>query len=282
MTTNNKLNQFIALSKKHFKTYLGIAILVFLFILFFQPFTIEEFEFENKLLFFAGFGLIIFFFLVIIQILFQNLIIQIEEDKLNHSLLIPLYYFSQVVTTAIAFIFYIRYVGQGKITFNIVVKVIFICISSPVTIYLKNKLSSYRFHFQKFLHESRLMQEKLKQFTENYANKFVELISENDSDNFRIQVSEIVFIKSADNYIEVGYNDGSEVKKKMIRNTLKNVEQQLYEFNNFIRTHRTSLVNIQYIDKLNKNFNNYWLSLDNTKETIPVSRQYLMIVKELL
>jgi DNA-binding LytR/AlgR family response regulator len=68
----------------------------------------------------------------------------------------------------------------------------------------------------------------------------------------------------------------------MIRNTLKNIEQQLSEFNIFIRTHRTSLVNIQYINKLNKNFNTYWLSLDNTKETIPVSRQYLLSVKNIM
>jgi DNA-binding LytR/AlgR family response regulator len=79
----------------------------------------------------------------------------------------------------------------------------------------------------------------------------------------------------------VGYQEGNEVKKKMIRNTLKNVEQQLRDFNNFIRTHRTSIVNIQNIDKLHKNFNTYWLSLVNTIETIPVSRQYLMVVKEL-
>ena len=107
-------------------------------------------------------------------------------------------------------------------------------------------------------------------------------MSDNDSDNFRIQVSEIVYVKSADNYVEIGYHDEGMVKRKMVRNTLRNVEQQLAEFNNFIRTHRTSLVNIQYIDKLNKNFNTYWLSLDKTKETIPVSRQYLLPVKELL
>lgn len=126
------------------------------------------------------------------------------------------------------------------------------------------------------------MQEKLKSFSESYANKFIELISEKESDNFRIQVSEIVYLKSADNYVEIGYYDDGIVKKRMIRNTLRSIEQQLQEFNNFIRTHRTSIVNIQYIIKLNKNFNTHWLSLDNTIETIPVSRQYLMAVKDIL
>ena len=41
------------------------------------------------------------------------------------------------------------------------------------------------------------------------------------------------------NYVKVGYHDEGLVKKKMVRNTLRNVEQQLAEFNNFNRTHRT-------------------------------------------
>lgn len=148
--------------------------------------------------------------------------------------------------------------------------------------HLKIKIDAYQIRLKKLLSDTHLMQSKLKQFSESYSNKHIEIVSDNESDNFRIQVSEIVYAKSADNYVEIGYHDEGIVKKKMVRNTLRNVELQLAEFNNFIRTHRTSLVNIQYIDKLNKNFNSYWLSLDKTKETVPVSRQYLMAVKDLL
>lgn len=282
MATNNKIEQFISLTKKQFKIYLEITISVFLFILFFQPFAIEKFEFENKLLFIAGFGVIVLLFLFISQIIFQSRLILAEEEMSENPIHMPLYFFTQILTTSLAFIFYIRYVGQTPITFDIVIKIILISMSLPVTIYLKNKLESKQVRLKKLLYESRLMQDKLKQFSENYSSKFIELISENESDNFRIQVSEIVFLKSANNYVEIGYHDEGIVKKKMIRNTLRNVEQQLSEFNNFVRTHRTSIVNIHYVNKLHKNFNNYWLSLDHTKETISVSRQYLMAVKELL
>jgi DNA-binding LytR/AlgR family response regulator len=184
--------------------------------------------------------------------------------------------------TSVAFVFYIRYVGNTGITFNVVLRVAVISLSVPVTIHLKNSLLSLHLKYKKLLDESRLIQDKLKQFSESYANKFIELDSENESDNIRIQVSELIFVKSADNYVEVGFRDGGEVRKKMLRNTLKNIEKQLKEFNNFVRTHRSSIVNIQYIDKLNKNFNTYWLTLTDTKETVPVSRQYLMSVKDLL
>lgn len=278
--SNNIINQFIALSKKYFKIYLGISISVFLFILFFQPFPTINFEFENKLLFIAGYGLIIFIIQVIVQIIFQRYLTHNETDGEYSSLLNSVYYFLQIALTSVAFVFYIRYMGNTSITFNIVLRVVIISLSVPVTIHLKNTLLSMRGKYKKLLEETRLIQDKLKQFSESYTNKFIELNSENESDNIRIQVSEIVFVKSADNYVEVGFREGGEVRKKMIRNTLKNIEKQLKEFNNFVRTHRSSIVNIQYIDKLNKNFNTYWLTLDETQETIPVSRQYLMAVKE--
>jgi hypothetical protein len=253
-----------------------------LFIQFFQPFTIEKFEFENILLFLTGFGVIVLVLLIISQIIFQRALLNKENENHNNSIYIPLYYFFQIAATSLAFIFYIRFVGQVTITFNIVVRVVFICLSLPLAMHLKIKIDAYQIRLKKLLSDTHLMQSKLKQFSESYSNKHIEIVSDNESDNFRIQVSEIVYAKSADNYVEIGYHDEGIVKKKMVRNTLRNVELQLAEFNNFIRTHRTSLVNIQYIDKLNKNFNSYWLSLDKTKETVPVSRQYLMAVKDLL
>ena len=282
LTTGKHIDHFIYLSKKYVSTYIGIAISVVLFIQFFQPFSIDKFDFENKLLFIAGFGLIILICLQVSQVIFQSRLIKSEDEIATDTIYLPIFFFSQVVSTSVAFTFYIRYVGQVPITFNTVVKVVIICLSLPVTIYLKDKNASYQIRIKKLIQESRILQEKMKKFSENYANKYIEITSENESDNFRIQVSEIVYAKSADNYVEIGYLDEGTVKKKMVRNTLRNIEQQLSEFNNYIRTHRTSLVNIQYIDKLNKNFNTYWLSLDKTKETIPVSRQYLMAVKDLL
>lgn len=282
MAINKKINQFIHLTKSYFRLYLGIAISIFLFILFFQPFDVARFEFENKLLFLAGFGIIVLIFLIFAQIIFQHTLLNNENGNQGNSIYIPIYHFFLVATVSLAFVFYIRYVGQINITFNIVVRVIFICISLPITVILKFKINSYQCRLKKLILEIRSIQDKLKQFSESYANKYIEITSENDSDNFRIQVSEIVYTKSADNYVEIGYHDEGLVKKKMVRNTLRNIELQLSEFNNFIRTHRTSLVNIQFIDKLNKNFNTFWLSLDKTKETVPVSRQYLMAVKELL
>ncbi|MBN1118586.1 MAG: LytTR family transcriptional regulator [Bacteroidales bacterium] len=282
MTTINKTEQFLNLTKRYIKTYLTLAIAILLFIQFFQPFSFEKFDFDNLYLFIGGFGMIALIMLLIVQVLFHNQLLQLTDELSATPFYLLLYSITLVVANSIAFLFYLRYVGQLNINFNIAVRVVFISISMPILLNLKSKLAFYTNRIKKLLSENRELQEKLKQFSDNYANKYVELISESDSDNFIILVSDIVYAKSADNYVEIGYLDDGETKKKMIRNTLRNIEQQLREFNNFIRTHRTSIVNIQYIKELNKNFNSYWLSLDFSKETIPVSRQYLMTVKEVI
>ncbi|HEY3389606.1 MAG TPA: LytTR family transcriptional regulator DNA-binding domain-containing protein, partial [Prolixibacteraceae bacterium] len=61
---------------------------------------------------------------------------------------------------------------------------------------------------------------------------------------------------------------------------LKNIEQQLKPYPNFIRCHRICIVNTYYIEKLNRKFSNYWLTIKGSEELIPVSRQYLLKLKE--
>ena len=216
LTTNKKINQFIQLTKAYFRLYFGIAISIFLFIQFFQPFTADTFEFENKLIFLAGFGVIVLTFLIISQIIFQPTLLFRENENHDNSIYIPLYYFFQTAATTLAFIFYIRFVGQVNITFNIVLRVVFICLSLPVAMHLKLKIDAYQIRLKKLLSDTRLMQSKLKQFSESYSNQHIEIVSDNESDNFRIQVSEIVYAKSADNYVEIGYHDEGIVKKKMV------------------------------------------------------------------
>jgi len=278
---HRKIHLFFALSGKYLRLYLGISIIVFLFVVFFQPFDPELPEFEKNLLFFAGMGLITLVFFFLMQILFQRFLTQNEHNTFENSLVSSLFYFSLVAGTSLAFVFYLKYAGRIQISISIIIRAVAIGIGIASAVSINKTIATAKNRYKKLRVETRNIRDRLKQFSETYGNRYIELISENNSDQFRIPVSEIVFIKSAENYVEVGYYEGDTVKKKLIRNTLKNIEIQLGEFNNFIRTHRTSIVNIRNIEKLHKNFNTYWLSLVNSSETIPVSRQYLMAVKDL-
>ena len=165
LATNKNINQFIQLTKSYFRTYLGIAISIFLFILFFQPFTTDKFE--NRLFFLSGFGVIVLIFFIILQVLFQRTLLRKEEDNNSNSVSIPLYCFFQIAATSLAFVFYIRFVGQVSITFDAVVRVVFICLSFPVAHIINFKLNAYQVKLKKYLLETRLLQIKLKQFSES-------------------------------------------------------------------------------------------------------------------
>ena len=76
--------------------------------------------------------------------------------------------------------------------------------------------------------------------------------------------------------------EGDNYKKKLIRNTLKNIELQIKQYSNFLRCHRICIVNLHYIEKLVRYNNNHWLSIKGFEEPVPVSRQYLLKIKEAL
>ena len=56
---NAGLNQFIIHVRKNLGLFLSISFGVFLFVLFFQPFNLDYFEFNNRLIFVAGMATIL-------------------------------------------------------------------------------------------------------------------------------------------------------------------------------------------------------------------------------
>ena len=128
--------------------------------------------------------------------------------------------------------------------------------------------------------EIEIVQGKVEKYEDDYQSQPIEFISESSSDSFSLIISEVAFIKSADNYVEIVYREDEQFKSKLIRNTMKNIELQLKSNSSFVRCHRTCIVNANYIEKLSKDLNNHWLSIKGYEEHIPVSRQYLLKIRE--
>ncbi|MBI4646738.1 MAG: LytTR family transcriptional regulator DNA-binding domain-containing protein [Bacteroidia bacterium] len=278
---NKKLSQIINLLAHEFRLYLSIGIGVFLFILFFQPFPLERFDFSNKLLFIAGLGGIIFLSMLLSRIVILWLIqnnYQIYREVFFRSYLKG---FIILAASSVAFPFYLCYVGDVNITFYLMSKVILICLAAPVILWIYDTLWELKKQNESLVKEKEMMQKQVEKYEEDYQNKSIEFISDNNTEKFNILISEIAFIKSADNYVEFVYKEGDIFKKKLLRNTLKNIEQQIKQFSNFIRCHRICIVNIRYIEKFNRNYNNHWLTIKGYDEQIPVSRQYLLKIKEI-
>jgi DNA-binding LytR/AlgR family response regulator len=279
---DHRLSHLILLLNEKLRLSLSISFGVFLFILFFQPFTIDRFDFNNRLLFFAGFGGIVFSFMSLIEVILPWLIYKNNQNE--NETVFPAYVsrFIILALNSVAFTFYLRYVGFVNISFYIVAKVVLVCLAPPVALRLYDINKELRQLNESLIIEKKIIQKQIEKQQEDDLNKSIEFTSENNTEKFILPIVEIVCIKSADNYIEIVYKEDDIFKKRLIRNTLKNVDLQIKHYSNFVRCHRICIVNKYYIERLNHSYSKYWLTIRGFQEQIPVSRQYILKLKETL
>jgi DNA-binding LytR/AlgR family response regulator len=279
---NNKFNRLIQSLNKKLRFFLSISFGIFLFILFFQPFPLDRFDFNNRLIFVAGLAAIVLLFMVLVRIVFPGLIQNNHQSDNEPVLYAYLSGFIILALSSVAFTFYLRYVGFVSISFYIVSKVVLICLVPPVALRLYDVNKELSQQNESLISEKKKLQKQVEKYEEDNLNKSIEFISESNTENLTLLVAEVAFIQSADNYVEIVYKEGDNFKKKLIRNTLKNIELQIKQYSNFIRCHRICIVNIHYIEKLNQSYSNHWITIKGYSEQIPVSRQYLLKIKEAL
>lgn len=274
---NKRINQIILLLKEEMGLLLSISFGVFLFILFFQPFTINRFDFNNRLLFVGGFGAIVFFIMAITRVSFHWIV--------NHyDNLFPSYLNSFIIWAlpTVAFAFYLRFVGSVPLTFFIVFKMALLCMAPAVILRIHAIIKDTNAENIRLKKELKSMPEQLNLKEADELETTIEFISENHTEKLALQLSKVALIKSANNYVEIIYKQDEQFKRKLLRNTLKNLEQQLLPYTFFLRCHRMCIVNTFFVDGLNSNTNKQWISIQGLDEEIPVSRQYVLKLKEAL
>jgi DNA-binding LytR/AlgR family response regulator len=275
----NKLNNLIGILNEELGLFLSITFGVFLFILFFQPFSLEHFDFNYRLIFVAGLGGIVFFVMFLVRTLYTWLI---SNKSTYRDADMPSYMsgFFIFLFCSVGFSFYLHYVGSISYSFYLAVKVVIICIAPSVILGINDKIKELKQLNESLVSEKKDIQKQIEKYEDDYLNKSIDFISENNAEHLSLLIGEVVFIKSADNYVEIVYMEGNNFKKKLIRNTLKNIEFQIKQYTNFIRSHRICIVNTHYIEKLVIAFNSHSLLIKGYDEHLPVSRQYLIKVKE--
>lgn len=279
---NSSIHRWIQIVKPDMKIFLWVSLGIFLFILFFQPFTLEQFDFNNRLLVVAGLGGITFILMMLIRSFFP--FIESTNVKQGQSYAVPGLYSSLILLAlgSVAFAFYLRYVGFVEITFFVMFKVIFICLVPPVALRLCDAFREIRHQNQKLISHVEKTGTNENGTPIDESTQPIIFGSDNSTENLSLSTRDVVFIKSADNYVEVGYLQDDIIKTQLLRNTLKKIEEQLKPYPDFIRCHRICIVNIRHTENLENKNQNHWLNIPGYDEQIPVSRQYLLRVKESL
>ena len=148
-------------------------------------------------------------------------------------------------------------------TFAIAILPVTIHVLIKNTVLLKRNLKEAHHISSSLNHKKRLL---------STPNVTLTIDSENKHENFTIRASDLLYITSADNYIEIFYIDNNSIKTQLIRTTLKAARDDLHAFTAFYRCHRGWIVNLDHVISLTGNSQGYRLILNHTEVTIPVSR----------
>jgi hypothetical protein len=277
----DKINELFYKAKLELVELFAISLGVFLFILFFNPFSLNNPNQNNQLLVILGLGGIIFFlmalFYVVLPFIFPKLLTP-DESMEEPEYIIGLIVW---VLTSVAFVFYLHFVGRIELSFYMVFKAIVVCLVPLAIYWIIQTRTILKHHILILNHEVERMQFALSGQIKNKFQEKTVIESENKSESIAVMLSDIILIRSADNYVELVYLENEELKRKLLRNTLKNVENHLNQFPFFLRCHRTTLINTGFIERLFRNYTGVMIKIKGYDIEIPVSRQYLLKVKEI-
>jgi len=92
-----------------------------------------------------------------------------------------------------------------------------------------------------------------------------------------LKISSIVYIQAEGDYTQVTTADG---RKGLILKSMKEWIKRLPD-SHFCRIHRSYIVNLDFVDKIEKEYNyDFSVTLKNTEKTLIMSRRYARLLKE--
>jgi len=263
--------------KHNTKIIFFISIGVFIFLLLFQPFEISLMPSKEKYYLIIGFGFITFLSLslnlLFIPSLFTDTFTSVKwnvKKEIFWNLWI-------LFTILVAYFFYTHALGIMKINFYTIIKLILTAILPISVLIIINQNKILHSHL-KLADE---LNKKLKEH-KSILDKIIHFTSDYQKDSLAIKVSTLLFIRSANNYIEIFWKDGGNIKNQMVRCSMANAEEIVKEYKFIFKCHRSFVVNINYIERFEGNSQGYKLFFDNISFPIPVSKSSASKLQELI
>jgi hypothetical protein len=121
---------------------------------------------------------------------------------------------------------------------------------------------------------SSLQGQPTQQLTEG-VEKPILLPSNNKSDQLSVLSKDLLFAQVQDNYVEVVFCKSNKIEKRLIRATLRMMEDAFLSHVSIFRCHKSYIVNLQQVTTVRGNAQGYRLGVKGTTYSIPVSRNYI-------
>jgi hypothetical protein len=105
------------------------------------------------------------------------------------------------------------------------------------------------------------------------GQKEIVLESDNKDEDLSVNPDALLVLAAADNYVEVHFQREGELRKHLLRTTMKNLEEDLSSLPDLMRVHKSFIVNLANIDKVSGNAQGYKLHVDGYADAVPVARK---------
>ncbi len=97
--------------------------------------------------------------------------------------------------------------------------------------------------------------------------------AENQKDRFTLPLKLLLFIESDDNYVSIHHLLHGRPAKTLFRKSLKSIQEEAHH-PSLLRCHRSYLINLAHLQQIRGNRNKLQVFLHYVQDPIPVSRQY--------
>ena len=249
--------------KHHLIIALGLAVWIFVFLYYTEPLDVHEFRDDEKLIFLTGYGFI-GGFCYLLFLPFQYVIF--NKNNKNWTVLSELFFlfilsFCTIAVSRLYYLFVIMANERNPYELWYMLQRIFL----PAMATILPIIIFGRFAFGKYQ-------------SKQIEAKKIEIKGEGNYEGLRLFLKDVICIQSSDNYIEVFYLNGKDVKKTLIRNKLSVIAD---EFPELLRTHRSYVINPFHFLQWKTEKSKLFVILFHHIE-VPVSRTYQNDVKTVL
>jgi len=256
------------------KISLGVGLFVFLFLLVFQPFGLASIP-GNKFIFIAGYGIISFVITGLVTFLNGSLFKEQHWTLFNQIM----YYLVLITVISLANFYYTQTIIHSfdfsPLKFVLYTLSVGIFPTFFITVLHEKLLNkNYILESDKVNLALQSANDGLKEISDEFSLKSTQGIS------ITIKQSNILFIESDGNYLQIHYLKDDLANISKFRGTIKSVLTKLNP--TFRKTHRAYIVNKRYIQQAKGNAQGLTLTIMHTKKQVPVSRSFVQEFKRFM
>ena len=254
--------------KAYFVTLAGFF--VFLFLLFFQPFGVNNYNTKETITLEFFLVLLLMWMVVSLLLAFNEfLIFPIVVKQPTRGKILGWIVWSMIWLGSGVFLFY-NYLGEWhdfrlSSYFEFLVNIAALSLFPLGVLFLYLKIRELR---------KALETDHTYTYRAREDEFMLVFTAENQKDHFTLPLKLLLFIESDDNYVSIHHLQDTRVIKTLFRKSLKSIQEEALH-PALLRCHRSYLINLTHLQQIHGNRNKLKVFLNHVKTPIPVSRQYM-------